>query len=107
MSPLQALKDLKGRTEAIPCVVGDEEVWTSDVRYQVSVSPVGGGAQFLPEPGVPSLGQQITRDSLPAEFIVGSLILNSVRQYKTSKNSLGGLVMKDADFTPVKRELKR
>lgn len=34
----QALKDLKGRTEAIPCVVGDEEVWTSDVRYQVSVS---------------------------------------------------------------------
>uniref|UniRef100_F7AGU5 Multifunctional fusion protein n=1 Tax=Callithrix jacchus TaxID=9483 RepID=F7AGU5_CALJA len=32
----QALKDLKGRTEAIPCVVGDEEVWTSDVQYQVS-----------------------------------------------------------------------
>ncbi|XP_025781064.1 delta-1-pyrroline-5-carboxylate dehydrogenase, mitochondrial [Puma concolor] len=32
----KALKDLKGRTEAIPCVVGDEEVWTSDVRYQVS-----------------------------------------------------------------------
>lgn len=41
LSPLQALKDLKGQTEAIPCVVGDEEVWTSDVQYQVSVSPVG------------------------------------------------------------------
>uniref|UniRef100_A0A8C9GJA5 Multifunctional fusion protein n=1 Tax=Piliocolobus tephrosceles TaxID=591936 RepID=A0A8C9GJA5_9PRIM len=35
----KALKDLKGRTEAIPCVVGDEEVWTSDVQYQVSVCP--------------------------------------------------------------------
>ncbi|KFO19165.1 delta-1-pyrroline-5-carboxylate dehydrogenase, mitochondrial isoform X2 [Fukomys damarensis] len=33
---LKALKDLKGQTEAVPCVVGDEEVWTSDVRYQVS-----------------------------------------------------------------------
>ncbi|XP_075407375.1 delta-1-pyrroline-5-carboxylate dehydrogenase, mitochondrial [Tenrec ecaudatus] len=32
----KALKNLKGQTEAIPCVVGDEEVWTSDVRYQVS-----------------------------------------------------------------------
>uniref|UniRef100_A0A8C3VXB6 Multifunctional fusion protein n=1 Tax=Catagonus wagneri TaxID=51154 RepID=A0A8C3VXB6_9CETA len=32
----KALKDLKGRTEAVPCVVGDEEVWTPDVRYQVS-----------------------------------------------------------------------
>ncbi|KAB0396726.1 hypothetical protein E2I00_019847 [Balaenoptera physalus] len=32
----KALKELKGRTEAIPCVVGDEEVWTSDVQYQVS-----------------------------------------------------------------------
>ncbi|ELK10454.1 Delta-1-pyrroline-5-carboxylate dehydrogenase, mitochondrial [Pteropus alecto] len=32
----KALKDLKGRTEAIPCVVGDEEVWTADVQYQVS-----------------------------------------------------------------------
>ncbi|XP_048672191.1 delta-1-pyrroline-5-carboxylate dehydrogenase, mitochondrial isoform X2 [Marmota marmota marmota] len=32
----KALKDLKGQTEAIPCVVGDEEVWTSDVQYQVS-----------------------------------------------------------------------
>lgn len=34
----QALKNLKGQTEAIPCVVGDEEVWTSDVQYQLSVS---------------------------------------------------------------------
>lgn len=33
----QALKDLKGQTEAIPCVVGDEEVWTSDIQYQLSV----------------------------------------------------------------------
>uniref|UniRef100_A0A8C0C7M4 Delta-1-pyrroline-5-carboxylate dehydrogenase, mitochondrial n=1 Tax=Balaenoptera musculus TaxID=9771 RepID=A0A8C0C7M4_BALMU len=32
----KALKELKGRTEAVPCVVGDEEVWTSDVQYQVS-----------------------------------------------------------------------
>ncbi|XP_065786003.1 delta-1-pyrroline-5-carboxylate dehydrogenase, mitochondrial isoform X1 [Muntiacus reevesi] len=32
----KALKELKGQTEAIPCVVGDEEVWTSDVQYQVS-----------------------------------------------------------------------
>uniref|UniRef100_A0A673UYX4 Aldehyde dehydrogenase 4 family member A1 n=1 Tax=Suricata suricatta TaxID=37032 RepID=A0A673UYX4_SURSU len=32
----KALKHLKGQTEAIPCVVGDEEVWTSDVQYQVS-----------------------------------------------------------------------
>ncbi|XP_032969329.1 delta-1-pyrroline-5-carboxylate dehydrogenase, mitochondrial [Rhinolophus ferrumequinum] len=32
----KALKDLKGQTEAIPCVVGDEEVWTSNVQYQVS-----------------------------------------------------------------------
>lgn len=32
----KALKDLKGQTEAIPCVVGDEEVWTSDVQYQLS-----------------------------------------------------------------------
>lgn len=23
--------------EAIPCVVGDEEVWTSDIQYQLSV----------------------------------------------------------------------
>lgn len=33
----QALKDLKGQTEAIPCIVGDEEVWTSNVQYQLSV----------------------------------------------------------------------
>uniref|UniRef100_A0A6J0SVU2 Multifunctional fusion protein n=1 Tax=Pogona vitticeps TaxID=103695 RepID=A0A6J0SVU2_9SAUR len=32
----KALSDLKGKTEAIPCVVGGEEVWTADVRYQVS-----------------------------------------------------------------------
>ncbi|XP_036602840.1 delta-1-pyrroline-5-carboxylate dehydrogenase, mitochondrial [Trichosurus vulpecula] len=32
----QALKDLKDKTEAIPCIIGDEEVWTSDVQYQVS-----------------------------------------------------------------------
>ena len=48
LSSPQALKDLKGRTEAIPCVVGDEEVWTSDVQYQVSVSAVGG--QLLAPP---------------------------------------------------------
>ncbi|KAM9758865.1 LOW QUALITY PROTEIN: delta-1-pyrroline-5-carboxylate dehydrogenase, mitochondrial [Menidia menidia] len=31
----QALERLKGQTEEIPCVVGDEAVWTSDVRYQL------------------------------------------------------------------------
>lgn len=38
----QALSALKSQTEAIPCVVGDEEVWTSDVQYQLSVSPAWG-----------------------------------------------------------------
>ncbi|XP_026163352.1 delta-1-pyrroline-5-carboxylate dehydrogenase, mitochondrial isoform X2 [Mastacembelus armatus] len=33
---LKALDSLKGRTEEIPCVVGDEHVWTNDVRYQLS-----------------------------------------------------------------------
>ncbi|XP_068598059.1 delta-1-pyrroline-5-carboxylate dehydrogenase, mitochondrial [Brachionichthys hirsutus] len=33
---LQALDSLKGHTEEIPCVVGDEHVWTKDVRYQLS-----------------------------------------------------------------------
>ncbi|KAM6928147.1 delta-1-pyrroline-5-carboxylate dehydrogenase, mitochondrial [Xenentodon cancila] len=33
---LKALDSLKGKTEEIPCVVGDEHVWTSDVRYQLS-----------------------------------------------------------------------
>lgn len=38
-SPLcQALADLKGKTEDIPCVIGGEEVWTPTVRYQLSVS---------------------------------------------------------------------
>lgn len=32
----KALNELKGTTEEIPCVVGDEHVWTSDVRYQLS-----------------------------------------------------------------------
>uniref|UniRef100_A0A8C6XZE3 Multifunctional fusion protein n=1 Tax=Naja naja TaxID=35670 RepID=A0A8C6XZE3_NAJNA len=32
----QALNDLRGKTEEIPCVVGGEKVWTADVRYQVS-----------------------------------------------------------------------
>ncbi|XP_061583955.1 delta-1-pyrroline-5-carboxylate dehydrogenase, mitochondrial [Cololabis saira] len=33
---LKALDSLKGKTEEIPCVVGDEHVWTSDIRYQLS-----------------------------------------------------------------------
>ncbi|XP_077433557.1 delta-1-pyrroline-5-carboxylate dehydrogenase, mitochondrial isoform X2 [Vanacampus margaritifer] len=33
---LQALERLKSSTEEIPCVVGDEHVWTGDVRYQLS-----------------------------------------------------------------------
>ncbi|XP_015683708.1 delta-1-pyrroline-5-carboxylate dehydrogenase, mitochondrial [Protobothrops mucrosquamatus] len=32
----QALNDVRGKTEEIPCVVGGEKVWTADVRYQVS-----------------------------------------------------------------------
>uniref|UniRef100_A0A8C8VN85 Multifunctional fusion protein n=1 Tax=Pelusios castaneus TaxID=367368 RepID=A0A8C8VN85_9SAUR len=32
----KALNNLKGKTEAIPCMVGGEEVWTSDIRYQLS-----------------------------------------------------------------------
>ncbi|NP_001090548.1 delta-1-pyrroline-5-carboxylate dehydrogenase, mitochondrial [Xenopus laevis] len=32
----QSLQELKDKTEEIPCVVGGEEVWTKDVRYQVS-----------------------------------------------------------------------
>lgn len=48
-SPLcQALADLKGKTEAIPCVIGGEEVWTPTVRYQLSVSQgfsLNGGEQ--------------------------------------------------------------
>uniref|UniRef100_A0AAQ5Y3Y5 Multifunctional fusion protein n=1 Tax=Amphiprion ocellaris TaxID=80972 RepID=A0AAQ5Y3Y5_AMPOC len=34
---LKALNSLKGATEDIPCVVGDEHVWTKDIRYQLSV----------------------------------------------------------------------
>ncbi|TDH13701.1 hypothetical protein EPR50_G00033060 [Perca flavescens] len=33
---LKALAGLKGQTEEIPCVVGDEDVWTKDIRYQLS-----------------------------------------------------------------------
>ncbi|KAF3690375.1 Delta-1-pyrroline-5-carboxylate dehydrogenase, mitochondrial [Channa argus] len=33
---LKALESLKGTTEEIPCVVGDEHVWTQDIRYQLS-----------------------------------------------------------------------
>ncbi|XP_056129966.1 delta-1-pyrroline-5-carboxylate dehydrogenase, mitochondrial [Lampris incognitus] len=33
---LKALGDLKGKTEEIPCVIGDEQVWTKDIRYQLS-----------------------------------------------------------------------
>ncbi|XP_069467180.1 delta-1-pyrroline-5-carboxylate dehydrogenase, mitochondrial [Ambystoma mexicanum] len=32
----KALKNLEGKTENIPCVVCGEEVWTKDVRYQLS-----------------------------------------------------------------------
>ncbi|XP_018543179.1 delta-1-pyrroline-5-carboxylate dehydrogenase, mitochondrial [Lates calcarifer] len=33
---LKALDSVKGVTEEIPCVVGDEHVWTKDIRYQLS-----------------------------------------------------------------------
>uniref|UniRef100_A0A671RPE3 Aldehyde dehydrogenase 4 family, member A1 n=1 Tax=Sinocyclocheilus anshuiensis TaxID=1608454 RepID=A0A671RPE3_9TELE len=32
----KALQNLKGKTEEIPCVVGNEEVWTKDIRYRLS-----------------------------------------------------------------------
>ncbi|XP_036415049.1 delta-1-pyrroline-5-carboxylate dehydrogenase, mitochondrial [Colossoma macropomum] len=32
----KALQNLKGKTEEIPCVIGDEQVWTKDIRYQLS-----------------------------------------------------------------------
>uniref|UniRef100_A0A672ZE25 Multifunctional fusion protein n=1 Tax=Sphaeramia orbicularis TaxID=375764 RepID=A0A672ZE25_9TELE len=32
----EGLKSLQGKTEEIPCVVGDEHVWTKDIRYQLS-----------------------------------------------------------------------
>ncbi|KAJ8400747.1 hypothetical protein AAFF_G00395160 [Aldrovandia affinis] len=33
---LKVLQELKDTTEEIPCVVGDEHVWTKDIRYQLS-----------------------------------------------------------------------
>ena len=48
LSSPQALKELKDQTEAIPCVVGDEEVWTSDMQYQLSVSPAGPRGSAIP-----------------------------------------------------------
>uniref|UniRef100_A0A2H6N0D7 Uncharacterized protein n=1 Tax=Micrurus carvalhoi TaxID=3147026 RepID=A0A2H6N0D7_9SAUR len=42
----QALNDLRGKTEEIPCVVGGEKVWTADVRYQVSVSSTSKGLLY-------------------------------------------------------------
>lgn len=33
---LLTLESIKGKTEDIPCVVGDEQVWTKDIRYQLS-----------------------------------------------------------------------
>ncbi|XP_053508757.1 delta-1-pyrroline-5-carboxylate dehydrogenase, mitochondrial [Ictalurus furcatus] len=32
----KALQDLKGKTEEIPCVIGDEQIWTKEIRYQLS-----------------------------------------------------------------------
>ncbi|XP_069031535.1 delta-1-pyrroline-5-carboxylate dehydrogenase, mitochondrial [Embiotoca jacksoni] len=32
----EALARLRGGTEDVPCVVGDEHVWTKDIRYQLS-----------------------------------------------------------------------
>lgn len=32
----KALQELKGKTEEIPCVIGDEHVWTKEIRYQLS-----------------------------------------------------------------------
>ncbi|XP_044205962.1 delta-1-pyrroline-5-carboxylate dehydrogenase, mitochondrial isoform X1 [Thunnus albacares] len=33
---VKALESVKVKTEEIPCVVGDEHVWTKDIRYQLS-----------------------------------------------------------------------
>lgn len=101
----QALKDLKGRTEAVPCVVGDEEVWTSDVRYQVSVSLVGGrGERHLPESGVRPSGsrQAHSTGSLPPkpgfEFRVPTAHLPS---------HLGSIVIKCANVTPARGQCQQ
>ncbi|KAI5623018.1 delta-1-pyrroline-5-carboxylate dehydrogenase, mitochondrial precursor, partial [Silurus asotus] len=32
----KVLQELKGKTEEIPCVIGDEKIWTKDIRYQLS-----------------------------------------------------------------------
>ncbi|KAF4093875.1 hypothetical protein AMELA_G00007010 [Ameiurus melas] len=32
----KALQVLKGKTEEIPCVIGDKQIWTKDIRYQLS-----------------------------------------------------------------------
>ncbi|KAI1890507.1 hypothetical protein AGOR_G00154410 [Albula goreensis] len=33
---LKALQEVRNTTEEIPCVVGDEHIWTKDIRYQLS-----------------------------------------------------------------------
>ncbi|KAG9352921.1 hypothetical protein JZ751_017497 [Albula glossodonta] len=33
---LKALQEVRSTTEEIPCVVGDEHIWTNDIRYQLS-----------------------------------------------------------------------
>lgn len=89
LSSPQALKELKGRTEAIPCVVGDEEVWTSDVRYQASVSPAGPRCSAAPQnPGA----RKCALGALPPKGLrVHRGLLNSVDRWKTSKGNLRGL----------------
>ena len=89
LSSPQALKELKGQTEAIPCVVGDEEVWTSDVRYQASVSPVGPRGSAAPQN---PRARKCALGALPPKgFRVHRRLLNSVDRWKTSKDNLGGL----------------
>ena len=34
----KALKEIQCKTEDVPIVIGNEEVWTKDVKYQVCVS---------------------------------------------------------------------
>lgn len=74
----QALKDLKGQTEAIPCIVGDEEVWTSSVQYQLSVGLTRAGSSSPCTWGSPWKLTGLELRSLPVKVIIPSQSLTSV-----------------------------
>jgi len=35
-----SLKEIESKTEEVPIMIGDEAIWTNDIKYQVSVSGV-------------------------------------------------------------------